>query len=141
MNGGPHDCLGKYVEEVCTNGEYTFYTSSHESRGNNEPSPGTDAAGDQAGAKTDHDGNQEYLGGIRGRSIGAFSPEYRRFTDRHRKDREQKDEEDKESLRTFYYVRGDFQIPLGMGDGRSLQELKNLSTEVQTSSVGHKRLS
>jgi hypothetical protein len=119
------------MEEVRPHGQNAFYPDSHESRGNDKASPGADTARDQSGAQTDHNGNQKYLGRISGRSVSTFAPKYRPLADGHPKDGEKQKKKDKEPFPAPHYVRGNFEVPSGMGDRRGLQELKHLSSEVQ----------
>jgi hypothetical protein len=73
VDDAAHDCLGKNVKQVRSHGQDALDAGAHQGRCDDKPAAGADAPGDQAGAQSDENGNDENPIGIKGRTISFLA--------------------------------------------------------------------
>jgi hypothetical protein len=73
VNDAAHDGLGKNVKQVRAHGQDALDAGAHQGRCDDKPAAGADAAGDQAGAQPDENGNDKNAGGIKGGTVSLFT--------------------------------------------------------------------
>ena len=151
VNDAAHDGLGENVEQIGPHGQNPLDAGTHQGRGDDEPAAGADAAGDQAGAEPDENGNDKDAGAVKSRAIGLFPPQQLGKGVAHgvgkgdaaQQDRKHQKPENQQTFPTRQDLTCVFDFPLCHGRGPAVMNcphcLKNFMV-IQSSCFGWHRL-